>query len=145
MVLVVMGEGASMRIAIPLTCIGLIVLAAGCSSSNSNQPSLEEQGWTQLGSVTAKAEQDQSVLRAEALPGKYRSICIETNAPVIIERLGASFIDTSTFLADQQISFTAPGRQVIDMPGAERKLLHVMLVHSAGRAVLGTKITVWVR
>ena len=124
----------------------MMVLTAGCTNTDgAGGPSLAEEGWTRVGEVTAYADQDRAVLRADSLPGRYQSICIETDAAVLIERLGASFNDTTTFQTTEQIAIAGPERRVIEMSGGQRQFIHIMMVHSGGRPKLGTKVTVWVR
>lgn len=124
----------------------MMVLTAGCTNEGgAGGPSLAEEGWTRVGDVTAYADQDRAVLRADSLPGRYQSICIETDAAVLIERLGASFNDTTTFQTTEQIAIAGPERRVIEMPGGQRQFIHIIVVHSGGRPKLGTRITVWVR
>jgi hypothetical protein len=127
-----------------LACVVFVAAATGCASGN-KQPSPVEEGWTRLGQATASADEDRSVLRAESLPGKYASVCIETDGPVLIERLVVSFGDTTTFQADGQLSFDRPGRRVIQLPGGEHQITYVAMMHSGGKVVVGTRITVWVR
>ena len=129
-----------------ITLFAIMTTAVGCAGTGGDGgPSLAEEGWTQVGQVTAMPDQDRAVLRAESLPGRYQSICIETDGPLIIERLGASFTDTTTFQSGAQFSFAGPDRRVVEMPGEQRQIMYVVLVYSGGRSSLGTKFTVWVR
>ena len=133
-----------------LRCVAVlcsVLFATGCAHHDRGgmrPPTPQEEGWTRLGRFKAAHDQGQDIVTGDHLPGVYRTLRIDSDGPVQVDRVIVSFDNGYVYLPTSGLIFNDAGSQMIDLPNDKRIEL-VMVVHSGGRLLLGTSMTLWVK
>lgn len=103
-----------------------------------------QEGWVRAGEVVVSSDLNQDVITADHLPGIYRSLRFDSSGPARIERIIISFANAAVLLPEQGLMFDTTGSQILELPGDQR-VEQIMVIHSGGRPVVNTMVTVWLK